>query len=143
MKAYKKLDKTLDYLIANKDPYGQQSSEIHKNLNIAQDQVEQHLVLEKLVEDGYTIVNVPKNGKSGKEYRNNPLYIINFNGMLFKENGAYELEYAIRQRELITRKLLSWLNPTWRVFGFIGTIVAIIYGVFRIYKDIIYPILNT
>lgn len=139
MKAYKKLDKTLDYLIANKDPYGQQSSEIHKNLNIAQDQVEQHLMLEKLVEDGYTIVNVPRNVKSGKEERNDPFYVISFNGMLFKENGAYEVEYAIRQRELSTRQILSWLNPTWRIIGFIGTILAVIFGVIKT-LEIINPI---
>ena len=126
MKAYKKLDKTLDYLIANKDHFGQQSDKIHENLNIAQDQVEQHLALEKLVNDGYAIIIVPKTG--GREERNNPCYIISFNGILFKEDGAYEVEYAIRQRELFTRKILSWLNPTWRVLGFILTILAVIFA---------------
>ena len=126
MKAYKKLDKTLDYLIANKDAYGQQSNEIHKNLNIAQDQTEQHLMLEKLIEDGYAIVMIPKTG--GKEERHNPCYIISFNGILFKEFGGYKVEYAIRQRELFTRKLLSWLNPTWKTVGFILTILAVIFA---------------
>lgn len=141
MKAYKKLDKTLDYLIAHKDPYGQQSSEIHNNLHVAQDQTEQHLILEKLVEDGYAVIIVPQN--VDKEYRNDPFYIISFNGMVFKENGAYEVEFSIRHRELRTRKIISWLNPAWRIVAFITAILTLIFVGIKAYIEIIHPILNT
>ena len=126
LKDHQKLDKTLEYLINNKNPYGEFSKDIHEKLQIADDPLEQHLILEKIVEDGYADVNVPKNRVSGDEYRNNPLYIVSYKGEVFKKNGGYQAEYSLQKRELRTRKILSWLNPVWKILAFIALIGVLI-----------------
>jgi len=136
MKAYKKLDGTLEYLIKKKDPYGQTSEEIHNNLKIADDKLEQHLILNKLVEEKYASVNVPKNKETGEEYPNNPYFVISYEGMVFNENGGYSIEHSIRKRELTNRKVISWLNPAWKILAFLGTSIGVILGLIKLYLSI-------
>jgi len=142
MKEYEKLDKTLKYLVENTDPYGKQSTDIHNELKVATDAVEQHLILEKLVKDGYSIIHVPKNKETG-EYRNDPCYIASYDGIVFRENNGYKVEYAIRNRELLNRKIISWLNPAWKIILFISAILTLLFGSFKAYTEIITPIFNT
>lgn len=136
MKTYQKLDDTLDYLIKNKDPYGQTSEEIHNNLKIAHDQLEQHLILNKLVKEKYATVNVSKNEKTGEEYPNNPYFVISYEGIVFNENGGYSVEYSLRNREVINRKIVSWLNPAWKVLAFLGTSIGVVLGLIKLYLSI-------
>ena len=143
MKEYEKLDKTLQYLIDNTDPYGMQSTEIHNELKVATDAVEQHLILEKLVKDGYSVIHVPKNKETGEEYRNDSFCIASYDGIVFRENNGYKVEYAIRNRELINRKIISWLNPAWKIILFISAILTLFFGSIKAYTEIITPIFNT
>ncbi|MEQ8627775.1 hypothetical protein [Ekhidna sp.] len=126
MKHHQKLDLTLSYLKELNDPYGEESHTIHEELNLANDALEQHLILEKLVADGYVDVLIPKDQKTGEQFRNNPNYVINYNGIVFMEQNGYQSEFAIRNRERINRIIVSWLNPAWKVVAFIAAILGLL-----------------
>ena len=83
-------------------------------------------MFEKLVEDGYAVTNIPREESTGKEYPNNPFFIISYQGIMFKEMHGYGVEYSIRKRELTNRKVVSLLNPTWKILAFLGLILGLI-----------------
>uniref|UniRef100_UPI00404B1B71 hypothetical protein n=1 Tax=Fulvivirga sp. TaxID=1931237 RepID=UPI00404B1B71 len=133
MKSYEKLDRTLEYLIEKGNAYGEKSKDIHNKLKIADSPLEQHLILEKLKEDNYVYALYEKNSETGEEVnKTNPSYLVSYHGVIFLENGGYEIEFTLMKREKLNRHILSVLNPAWKVLAFI----LLLGGIFKLGVEI-------
>lgn len=118
-KSFQKLDDTLKFLLESSDAFGLESSDVHNELDIANNSLEQHMILEKLRKDGNVEAIYPKDSKTGKEDIYNPSFVASFAGKMYLESGGYKVEYVLRRRELLNRKVLSILNPGWKILGFV------------------------
>ena len=99
----RKLNSTLNFLNQNREQFGFQSKYFHEQIGVADDPLEQHLILEKLSEDNLVYRNFAFSTETKEiAQRTDPFYIIKFDGILFIKKGGYP--------ENLTQYLIQFLK---------------------------------
>jgi predicted transcriptional regulator len=124
MNRHQKLDSILKYMSKNIGEIPKRPDSIVKNAKLNFEQTESYLLVNMLLDEGYLYEHYSKGNPTGT-------YGIKYKGIVFLDNGGYELQHKIYKRKQCAEKISDYVNFLVKPLGILTMILA---GTFSLIK---------
>lgn len=128
MNRHQKLDSILKYMSKNLGEIPKRPDSIVKNANLNFKKSESYLLVNMLLDDGFLSEHYSKGKPTGT-------YVIKYKGVIFLDNGGYELQHKIYKRKQYAEKISDYVNSLVKPLGILTMILTISFTTIKILES--------
>jgi hypothetical protein len=125
MERHKKLDLILKHLSENIGDIPKRPDTILEDSGLVLEKSEAYLIINMLFDDGYL-----RQAKTKELY--NGTYCIKYNGLVFLDNGGYELKHKIYKRKHLSSTVSDYVDIVVKPIGIVTAVLVSIWYIIKL-----------